>query len=97
MYTQSSEQGFQIIPTGGYDNPPQNQLALTIQDGLKGLGKDGLGLPQVLRGARPRVNPAVKAHLLQDIDVLVQLKVVVKVKHILGPTAQDMKQYRTRN
>ena len=56
---------------------------LTIQCGLKCLGQHGLGILEVLRRARPRMESTVQAHLLQNVNIVVQLKCVIKVENIL--------------
>ncbi len=58
-------------------------ITLTVENRLKSLGKHSLGVSQVLGGASARVYPTVQAHLLQDVNVVVQLKGVVKVEYVL--------------
>lgn len=56
---------------------------LTIQCGLKCLGQHGLGILEVLRRARPGMESTVQAHLLQNVNIVMQLKCVIKVENIL--------------
>jgi len=57
-------------------------LGRTIQGRLKGLGQHGLGLLEVLSRAGTGLEATVQSHLLQDINVVVELKCVVKVEDI---------------
>ena len=60
-------------------------MPLTVNGGLKVLGQHGLGLADALCRAGPRVEAAVQTHLLQHVDVVVQLKGTVEVEHVLRP------------
>jgi len=60
-------------------------LGRTIQGRLKGLGQHGLGLLEVLSRAGTGLEATVQSHLLQDINVVVELKCVVKVEDIFWP------------